>query len=165
MLAFCGIGAAFGADISSIDTDGIKGVIVSDRGAKGWGVGYRWAEGFWTPTSRDIGAAESHLRAALENGKKDPATIMSGPFSEFSRKHSSEEIAGILEHYKEYKRQYFGVIVRGKRYVYLNSFPARESMHERERFVSVMDGGYWFWRVLFSVEDGTFSQLSVNGSA
>jgi hypothetical protein len=44
----------------------------------------------------------------------------------------------------------------GKRYLLLNSFPASEPMHAGERFVSVDDGGFNFWRILYSIDDKTF---------
>jgi hypothetical protein len=162
---FCGAAVALASDIDSVKTNGIEGVIVGEHTAQGWRTFIPGARGVWTPTPQDVAAAENHLRAALEKGATDPATIMPGPFSELSRKFSREAIARVLEHYKEYRRQYVGVVIRGKRYVFLNSFSAHESMHEKERFVQVMDGGYWFWHVLYSVEDGTFSALMVNGYA
>ena len=165
VLILCGANVVSGGEINAVKTGGIEGVIVGEKTARGWAVRDVRAQGYWTPPSQDIASAESHLRAALEKGVQDPATIMPGPFSEFSRKHSSVEIASVLEHSKEYRRQYLGVILHGRRYVLLNSFPARESLHETQHYVSVQDGGYGFWRVLYSAEDGTFSQLSVNGSA
>ncbi|MDR3401252.1 MAG: hypothetical protein P4L99_02045 [Chthoniobacter sp.] len=165
LLLLCGVVASCSGEVRSVKTNGIEGVIVGEQTAQGWGAKVTGAQGFWTPSPQDVAAAENQLRAALEKGVKDPATIMPGPFSELSRKFSKEEIASVLEHYKEYRRQYIGVVIRGKRYVFLNSFSAHESMHEKERFVLVMDGGYWFWHVLYSVEDGSFSALMVNGSA
>jgi len=162
LLLLFGAVASCSGEVQTVKTNGIEGVIVSKQTAQNWRAWVMGAQEFWTPTSQDIAAAESHLRAALEKGAKDPATIMPGPFSELSGKFSKQEIEDVLAHYKEYRRQYLGVIIHGKRYVFLNSF-AHESMHEKERFVMVNDGGYW--HVLYSVDEGTFSGLQVNGSA
>lgn len=165
VLTLCATVVVFAGDTEDAENGSIRGVIASERAATKWRVQVAQAKGFWTPTPQDVEAAESRLRAALEKGAKDPDTIMPGPFSDFSRKYSSGEIAKVLEHYITYRRQYVGVIVGGKRYLLLNSFPARESMHERERFVSVDDGGSNFWRVLYSIDDKTFSRMEINGYA
>ena len=151
------------AEVQVVKTDNIEGVIVGARTAEKWGIIELKVEGFWTPTPQDIAGAEGRLRSALEKGVKDPASVMPGPFSAISRQRSSEEIGRVLERYGTYRRQYFGVVIARKHYLFLNSFPAREQMREKEGYVRVMDGGAGFWRILYSVEDGVFSQLSVNG--
>lgn len=155
------------ADVYPVKTKGVEGVIVEARTAEKWAITDVKAQSYWTPTPQEIEKAESGLRAALEQGTKNPAAIMPGPFTnEFYRARSVEGIGRVLGRSGEYRRQYIGVVVAGKRYLLLNSFPAREtSLHERERYVHVMDGGDGFWRILYSVEDGKFSLFSVHGSA
>lgn len=68
-----------------------------------------------------------------------------------------------------YYRQYAGVEIEGRRYVYINAF--REHLRHqdqdlwRSKPVLVCDGGEGFWGVLYDPEARKFSQLSFNGSA
>jgi hypothetical protein len=71
-----------------------------------------------------------------------------------------------------YFRQYAGVMVEGRRYVYINAFHDQPIYlrHQdkdmwRTKPVLVCDGGEGFWGVLYDPEARKFSQLSFNGSA
>jgi len=154
---------AFADDLKVVST----GIIVGAVTAQSWHFSREHSEGFWTPTPEDVATVESRLRGALEKGVKDPATIMPGPFTPISRQQSAAEIGRVLELCGKSRRQYFGLLIGGKRFIYLNCFPAVDSFEKREKRapIYVEDGGAAFWRVLYSVEGGVFSKLSVNGEA
>lgn len=68
--------------------------------------------------------------------------------------------------------QYAGVMIKGRKYIYINSFPFGMLKDEQERDqnfdpskqpIAVCDGGAGFWGVLYDVETREFSQLSFNG--
>lgn len=69
-------------------------------------------------------------------------------------------------------RQYVGVIINGRNYVYINAFhdhPIYFHPKDRDLWRSepelVCDGGNSFWGVLYDPQTRQFSQLSFNGSA
>jgi hypothetical protein len=71
-----------------------------------------------------------------------------------------------------YLRQYVGVTIRGKKYVYINAFegPITHLRHESldvlmHRPVIICDGGDAFWGALYDPETRTFSALAFNGVA
>ena len=63
--------------------------------------------------------------------------------------------------------QYLGIILKGKKFIYVNAFPKSRIEDEKEisqdSLVNVCDGGTDFWGVLFDVNSGNFKNLSVNG--
>lgn len=67
-----------------------------------------------------------------------------------------------------YGYQYAGVVIAGKRFIYINAFPFKGNLklflkENQNRPYTVCDGGTSFWGVLFDVENKTFSELSFNG--
>jgi hypothetical protein len=73
---------------------------------------------------------------------------------------------------KNYAFQYAGIIVGGKRYIYINAFYSKpgtnpEYSHNNWKNdpVRVRDGGSHYWGVMFSIEDHEFNHLEFNGSA
>ena len=66
--------------------------------------------------------------------------------------------------------QYAGLVINNKKYIYINAFYI-DSEEELERYkkdwkfrpVIICDGGEFYWGVLYDIENGTFSQLSMNG--
>lgn len=63
-----------------------------------------------------------------------------------------------------YYRQYIGIIVDGRKLVYVNAFRSLAD-HEQwqTRAVDVCDGGEDYWGVVYDPEMEEFSQLAVNG--
>jgi hypothetical protein len=62
------------------------------------------------------------------------------------------------------------VIIKNKKYIYINAFPASEieilkkqGQDPSKAPMIVCDGGEGFWGVLFDIESKTFSNLSFNG--
>ncbi len=60
----------------------------------------------------------------------------------------------------DYFRQYLGVIVNGKRYIYIDASPSK-----KDEMMIVCDGGKDYWGVLYDPENKTFSELAFNGEA
>lgn len=154
-------------DFPVVKHAGIQGAIIPSRTVQGWqnvlGVD---AEGFWTPSPQEVEVVETRLKEALQKAVKDPEQFNKYAQTSDSQKYLSEQIARILSHYEEYRRQYIGLVIHGKRHIYLNSFSSRESASDyTKHFVMVFDGGFWFWHILYSMDDGTFFNLSINGEA
>jgi hypothetical protein len=61
--------------------------------------------------------------------------------------------------------QYVGIIVKGRKLIYINAFPFVGELFKdwKERAVRVCDGGSGFWGVLYDTETGKFFDLAVNG--
>jgi len=124
------------------------------------------AEGFWTPTREDVAKGESLLPAALKRWQRDPLLVEpSARENKGRQKFLADSIQAILASYSSYRRQYIGLTIRGKRVIYFNSFPASTDPRYLRDLVMACDGGYAYWRVLFSVDNSTFHDLDVNGNA
>jgi hypothetical protein len=77
-----------------------------------------------------------------------------------------------IDHVDEFLRQYFGIVSGGRRYIYINAFPASEFKDwpkqvpvfnwRMQPFVAC-DGGSGFWGVLYDPASRRFSQLAFNG--
>ena len=113
-------------------------------------------EGAWEPTQRDIEQLEADLGQI--------------------RRMRSEECcysgAGV-EDANEFYRQYVGVVIGGRRMIYVNAFPATEFDDwpsdvvplpdwEAKAFI-VCDGGSAYWGVIYDPERRHFSMLAFNG--
>ena len=65
-------------------------------------------------------------------------------------------------------RQYAGVIIDGKNYIYVNAFRDHSNQRDKYHWLSkamlVCDGGTSYWGVLYNPATRQFSQLSFNGS-
>jgi hypothetical protein len=106
-------------------------------------------EGVWEPTAKDIKRLEGLL----------PAYVAA---------HPPQLAPDLLRTLKQYKRQYAGVIQKGRRIIYVNvflSYPSYGSDDWRRTAVVVCDGGAAFWGIEFDVASGTFSNLFTNGVA
>lgn len=67
---------------------------------------------------------------------------------------------------EELFRQYLGIVLDGRRVVYVNFFRGGESFpHGQERAVQLCDGGDYFWGAIYDPVSRRFSQLMVNGVA
>ncbi|HLT47709.1 MAG TPA: hypothetical protein VK002_10820 [Rubricoccaceae bacterium] len=104
-------------------------------------------EGGWNPSEADVRLLEEHLPDLLTL----PSTACCLPDAR-------------LDDLGRYHRQYVGVVIGGRRLIYVNAFPARLSAEAGEPFI-VCDGGTSFWGALFDPETATFSDLAFNGEA
>lgn len=67
-------------------------------------------------------------------------------------------------------RQYIGIIVHGKKLIYLNAFPVEEIKRPdfrdwKIKAIRICDGGSHYWGVEFDPADNTFHHLGTNGWA
>ncbi len=99
-------------------------------------------DGGWEPSDTTIQIAESQL-GQLSNATDTGATVKSP--------------AG-------YFRQYVGVIVSGRKLIYLNA-TAEEMTYWKTKFVDVCDGGSDFWGAIYDPATHKFSELHKNGNA
>ena len=105
-------------------------------------------DGSWKPTKDDIELLESSI------------SLISKLKSEDSR------LAVHIANPSSYYRQYLGIVVDGRRLIYLNAFaPGLLRSDWRERFVDICDGGTAVWGVLYDPEKREFSKLTTNGYA
>ena len=100
---------------------------------------------FWRPTTAQVEAAEKALPVFLHSqGHKD---WLRNSF-----------------------RQYIGVVVAGRRLIYLNAFPAptpgtADARDARTKAYTACDGGSSFWGTEFDPATGRFQHLDSNGVA
>ena len=82
-------------------------------------------------------------------------------------------IGGKLKGVNGYGFQYVGVIIKERKYIYINAFPVSDiemlkkygqSIDLTKTPMGACDGGLDFWGALFDIETKTFSQLSFNGA-
>ena len=70
----------------------------------------------------------------------------------------------------QYYYQYAGVVIKHKKYIYINAFVA--GPYELSKFLKnwrkepaiICGGGTGFWGILFDIADESFSQLAFNGA-
>lgn len=78
-------------------------------------------------------------------------------------KNSDEKIFKNLD---QYRCQYFGIIINGKRRIYCNFFWLPEyGENWRSNPVIVDDGGNWYFQLEYDIETGNCLNFSVNGEA
>jgi len=65
---------------------------------------------------------------------------------------------------EDFYMQYIGIVVKGKRLIYINAFAFEEPPSWKEHAVITCDGGV-DWGVLYDPETGKFSDLAINGVA
>ena len=75
-------------------------------------------------------------------------------------------LGGRIRNPEEYFRQYLGLVVGGRRVVYVNAFKSADT-HPRWQAapVGVCDGGSDYWGALYEPESRRFYDLAINGSA
>lgn len=105
-------------------------------------------EATWPPTAADIGRMEALLPVALAKAPQgrelDAARVLSS-----------------------WRRQYVGIVRKGKRYIYGNFFPQQDPQEHlgwRTRPIIVCDGGPVFFGAEMDVAAQRLSHLAFNGS-
>ena len=106
------------------------------------------SDGFWTPSTDDVLKLEERIVEYLRQN--------SGQFS-----HQPP----VWERLDEYRRQYIGYEIGGKRIIYGNFFCSYEGKDWRQEFLVVLDGGECYFQVEYDIESGMFITLLVNGEA
>lgn len=79
-------------------------------------------------------------------------------------------LGGVIKDLKNYAFQYTGLIIKNKKYIYINAFKlyTPEDLttiykNWKTSPIIVCDGGESYWGVLYDLETGQFTQLSMNG--
>lgn len=129
-----------------ITTDRYEGVILADD-----------TTSTWTPDKKIIDQLESELPGYL-NG----LTLSNSSGNDDSK------ISFVKSNFKNYKRQYIGKTVEGKKAVYCNFITIGEWDKDdnwKKHYVVVKDGGAGFFSITYSVDEKRFFGLSINGEA
>ena len=113
--------------------------------------------GFWTTTSTDMQALENYFRNIDSlTTKEQQCGVINASISRLER----------------YAFQYIGVMINGRRFIYINAFPANEvedlkkNHADPSKYPLIMrDGGDYYWGALFDIETNQFSDLAFNGNA
>ena len=98
---------------------------------------------YWIPSVGNIQNFEKGLRAEMEK---------------FS---SGKKLAVPLS---KYKRQYFGILKKGHKVIFVNLFCGDES-YWKEKAVWVMDGGNCYMQIKYDVQTGSYFDYMENGFA
>ena len=119
-----------------------------EMGIGTWLASAEEVEGYWTPTEEDVLLLEDKIPS-------------------FLREHSNSfrREPPVWEQLDNYKRQYAGLILNGRRIIYGNFFCSDRGTDWKQDWVFVMDGGDCFFQLQFDVESRTFNGLMVNGDA
>jgi hypothetical protein len=149
--------------------------------------------GLWTPSRALVLKAEAALPAAIAERTKLPKPVRGPNFPRyFTRKNAirpdfnddphfdyntedsvieSNFLYLVASYYPEQKRQYIGVTIKGRRLLLL-SFAYGPGLIDQPEFndwkhqwITVLDGGDNFWRVLYDPATGKFSGWECNGYA
>ena len=131
-----------------IQTETIDGVIVPQDKARDF-YGSSSVTAYFTPSRDDVLAAESQLQEYLE--EKTPQSL-GFPF-----------VPDLGQDLANYKRQYVGIILNGKKKIWLNFFCNALNANWRQMPYSVLGGGGCYFNLLYDIESGAFSDLWVNG--
>ncbi len=104
--------------------------------------------GGWEPTEADIGGLEASLPLLTQLRAENRLAV--------GDRH--------IEHPERYFRQYFPVVRKGKRPVYVNAF--RDATPDwSQRIVVIMDGGTRCWQAFYDPAAHVFLTLRINGEA
>lgn len=75
------------------------------------------------------------------------------------------KIVGLNSDLHDFYMQYVGLVVDGKKVIYINAFKDESSSQSNWKTIPtiVCDGGEAFWGILFDVQKGEFFDLTFNG--
>jgi hypothetical protein len=109
----------------------------------------RWVKvegGSWVPTNETIAKIKEHIE----------------PFVRTQAKLDSRE----LREWRNYTFQYQGQEVRGRKFVFVNSFCVNDDRWQlNKQMVLVLDGGTCFFNVKYDPKKNQFFELFINGEA
>ncbi len=104
------------------------------------------ADGYWTPQKDQV----LKLEESIETELRQIAPLQS---------------PNLWEKLSQYKRQYLGILRDGRLKIYANFFCSDDIADWREQPVLVLDGGDCFFHLVYDLDTGAFSELSINGEA
>ena len=105
-------------------------------------------EGTWEPSDVDIQELEKRF-ALIEDMQAEKCCALGATVSDVHA----------------YYRQYVGIIVNGRKLIYINAI-RRGAEHDfdwRAKPLIACDGGFAFWGALYDPEDSRFLDLAFNG--
>ena len=126
-----------------VSGQGYDGVIVREADAPGFG---ERAEGYWTPAAADIIGMEAGL-------------------ADYLRTAAASRSPDLWQKQASYKRQYAGLVRDGQRLVYASFFCDTVDERWREQIVMVLDGGDCYFQLTYTIDQGTYQDLMINGEA
>lgn len=129
------------SQLTAASTKDLKGVILPESAASNLSRLCSRAspkfDGTWKPSAAIVATMESHLDDISKLG---------------------------IDHPRSTFRQYIGLLIEGKRYIYINASCQKSDSAWHDQFMGMCDGGMCFWGVLYNVRTHNFSDLEVNGS-
>ena len=133
-----------GCSASSISTGGVEGVIFPAGQANSVGDATgRKGLTYWTPSESDIASAFPKIRGFLKS-----------------------EAPSIASRLSQYRCQYFGIIVEGKKRIYCNFFHRDGGIvNWKSEPLFVLDGGDWYFQLEYDLESEKCLNLRINGEA
>jgi hypothetical protein len=115
------------------------------------------AQDFWTPTARQLREIERALPNFLRMQTQARPT--------------TKELIELLVLAPKSRRQYVGMIVDGKKVIWVNGIPQKPRKdldpfaNWKREIIDIADGGPRFWGVVYDVDKHSFDRLILNGSA
>jgi len=133
-----------GCSAESISTSGIEGRIfpASQANFVGDATGRKGLT-YWTPSESDVAGAFPRIQAFLKS-----------------------EAPSIAARLTQYRCQYFGIIVEGKKRIYCNFFHRDGGNPDwQSEPLFVLDGGDWYFQLEYDLESEKCLDLRINGEA
>jgi len=110
-------------------------------------------KGFWTPTQNDIEILESNFGNITKITSKECCFVNAK-----------------VDSLQNFAFQYVGVVVNGKKLIYINAFPLEDIVRFKQvnydpskMPVVACDGSSYYWGALFDPQTKQFSSLAFNG--
>ncbi len=105
----------------------------------------------WTPSQSDIAKLEANLTSISKLRSKEG--------------HIGDIAGRQVEGPERYFRQYVGIVVKGRKLIYINAICHLPASDEWQTQLMIgCDGGSCFWGAEYDPESGQFSDLHINGS-
>jgi hypothetical protein len=131
-----------------IKAETIDGVIVTKDRAREFYYSSK-LQGYFTPSKQDVLKAEG---AVIDYIEDHTPQFKGYPY-----------VPDLDYKLANYKRQYVGLVIDGKRKIRLNFFCRTHNIDWKRYPVGVLGGGGCYFNVQYDIDSGTFSELWTNG--
>lgn len=141
-----------------VETPEYTGVIFTRKGAFEFSFLFDPSSmGFWEPSPTDVSRAESCIRQHIESVRDNTEP------DAYPQAHATF----ILENFGQYRRQYVGIIVGDEKRIWVNSFLAEDDSYPdwQQRPVYVLDGGNYYWEIVYVLATDECIDFHVHGEA
>jgi len=112
-------------------------------------------DSFFTLTSNDVQKLENNFKKILNIRAKDCCLLN-----------------GMIKNIENYCFQYVGFVINNKKYIYVNALKMESEEDLKTIYkdwktspIIICDGGDSFWGIIYDLETGLFTQLSINGAS